>query len=309
MDTKWVIILNPNAANGKAGKKWEQIKEGILAALPIGEVVFTAYAKHAYELVEQAIQEGYRKIIAAGGDGTHNEVVNGIFQQQFVDIKELTYALLPIGTGNDWIRTHGISRKVDEWIDMMKKAHHIWHDIGIATLPKANEKRYFINIAGMAYDAFVVKYMERYRKWMPHPIFYRLMILWCLFKYRLENIELKFNQIHLKTYFYTINIGLCRFSGGGMEICPHATPTDNQLALTYAKRLSKLAVIFNTYRFFNGTIGELKAVDLVQAKEVTIDTRGVGVEVDGEYIGESPVQFQILPSALKLIVTSYNPFV
>ena len=304
MNTKWVIILNPYAANGRAGKEWKQIEDKIFAALPIGEVLVTAYAKHAYELVEQAVQKGYRKIIAAGGDGTNNEVVNGIFQQQSVAIKELTYALLPIGTGNDWIRTHGISRKVDEWLNMMKKGHYIWHDVGIAILPQLAQTRYFINIAGMAYDAFVVKYMKKYRQWMPHPIFYRLMILWCLFKYRLENMELKFNQTHLKTYFYTINIGLCRFSGGGMEICPHANPTDAQLALTYAKRLSKLAVILNTYRFFNGTIGNLKGVELTQTRAVAIETPGIGVEVDGEYIGESPVQFQMLSSALKIIVTS-----
>jgi diacylglycerol kinase family enzyme len=86
------------------------------------EVAQTSFPLHAVELVEKAVQTGYRQILAVGGDGTNNEVVNGIMRQKEVPSHAITYALLPIGTGNDWIRTHGIPKDVGEWLAMWKQA-------------------------------------------------------------------------------------------------------------------------------------------------------------------------------------------
>lgn len=300
---QWFVILNPKAGGGRAMKIWKRVRPQLEKLDLIAHVESTTHKGHATTIVKEAIEAGYRKLLTVGGDGTNNEVVNGMMQQQEVPSVELTYALLPVGTGNDWIRTHQIPKKTDAWLAMIKKGKWNIQDVGLAKLVDESKRRYFVNIAGLAYDAFVVKYMETHSRWIAHPIIFQVMILWCLFKYRLEKAVLNYDKQSVSDYFYTINVGLCRFSGGGMEICPQAQPNDQHFALTFAKSISKLGVIRNIYRFFNGTIGELPQVETTLAKEVVVETKGIGVEVDGEFVGESPVHFELIPNALKVIVT------
>ena len=100
----WFIIVNPKANGGRLEKEWEHIKQ----CLNYNHINFfikkTTHPNHATELTKDAIENGYKKIIAVGGDGTCNEVANGILQQKIIPSSDITFALLPVGTRNDWIK-------------------------------------------------------------------------------------------------------------------------------------------------------------------------------------------------------------
>ncbi|MBK7336340.1 MAG: acylglycerol kinase family protein [Saprospirales bacterium] len=98
----WYTIVNPAGGNGTVQKRWPRIEAALLQAGVRFEVVFTEARGHATELARNAVESGWRHILAVGGDGTNNETVNGILQQQAVPPSEVCYALLPVGTGNDW---------------------------------------------------------------------------------------------------------------------------------------------------------------------------------------------------------------
>lgn len=104
-DQEWLAILNPVSGGKKAAKD----KEKILAALDSMNIhyqlVETEFTGHAIELTQSAIHKGYRKIMAIGGDGTVNEVLNGIYRQQIAKPIEVAFSFIPVGTGNDWVRT------------------------------------------------------------------------------------------------------------------------------------------------------------------------------------------------------------
>ncbi len=299
--THWFIIANPAAGKGKVRKRLPQIKKEWQETKLSGKLVETTHRGHAIELAQMAIEQGYRKILAVGGDGTGNEVINGIFNQNQISTSEITYCLLPIGTGNDWVKTHQISKKLSDFWSMMKKEKTIIHDIGQVDYQKAGqrEKRFFINVAGLADDAYVVQKTEQSRK---TP--YLWLTLTSLFSYRLPKARILYDQQTVEDYFYTINAGICRYSGGGMRIVPHAKPDDGQLALTFARQLSKWGVISNSYRFYNGTIGDHPQVSCVQVQKIRVEAiqEPIGVEVDGEYLGETPVDISILPAVLRVLV-------
>jgi diacylglycerol kinase (ATP) len=154
-------------------------------------------------------------------------------------------------------------------------------------------ERYFINVAGMAYDAFGVQLSEG-KNWRFPKIQYLFHALSGLFKYKIHRAKLIFDEQKIIDYFYIINVGICKYSGGGMQLVPHAVPND-----------SKLDVILNSYRFYNSSLLEHSKVEGSLTKKIrveTMDDEPTGVEVDGEYIGESPVEFSILPKALKIII-------
>ncbi|NRB47328.1 MAG: diacylglycerol kinase family lipid kinase [Saprospiraceae bacterium] len=302
----WYIIINPAASGGKAAKLWPSIERDLLAAGVSFSTAFTSYSREATSLAKEAIAKGYRCLMAVGGDGTNNEVINGILQQDIVPSSSIVYCLLPVGTGNDWIKTHGIPRARKAWLEMFLAGHESQQDIGWVEYQKEGElkRHYFANVAGLAYDAFVVHYVEALKTHLANKLIYLWVVLRCLWKYQLRKAKLLFKNQTVEDYFYTINIGVCRYSGGGMQFVPHADPKDGLLALTYAGKLKKWQVIWNTYRFYNGSIGSHPLVYTDQVEQVTIESEGTLLEVDGEYLGKTPAQFGITKQALRFICPS-----
>lgn len=305
-ENTWFVIINPAAGQGTFKSHLKQSLRLLESQGISMNVVYTEYPKHAIELVRLGVEQGFRKIIAFGGDGTNNEVVNGIMQQELVDSKELTYCLLPVGTGNDWIKEYQIPKNLNAWVKMLKAGNHTLQDVGLVHYHQAGEaqQRYFTNVAGMAYDPFVLAEMAKLRRPVTNRLAYLLYGMYYVFKYKLPKARVQFNGKVVEDKFYLINAGICRYSGGGMQLVPHAVPHDGRLALTLAGALSKLGVIFNSYRFYNGTIGGHKKVDTFQAETIRVEAmeEPILVEVDGEVIGETPVVFSLVPGALRVLV-------
>ncbi len=305
---QWFVIVNPAAGHGQAGRRWPRLERCLRAVLPLGEVVFTTGRGSAGLLVDQAIAKGYRRLIAVGGDGTNHEVVNGIMNQRVVPTASLRYALLPVGTGNDWRRTHRIPRRLGQWLKMIEEGHTQLQDVGIVRYQEEAAQprtRYFVNVAGLAYDAFVVRRSSHLRPWLVSPLIYPLLIIRFLFQYRPGLSRIRFNGQQKEDRFYTINAGIGRFSGGGMQLTPHANPRSGRLALTTASMISPLNVLLNCWRFYTGTIGGHPKVSLYQPTSFSVeplDEEELLLEADGEYLGRAPATFDIIPQALCIIV-------
>jgi diacylglycerol kinase (ATP) len=304
----WFVIVNPVGGNGNVRKQWPTIQQALEARGFRLEVAQTSFPLHAVELVEKAVQTGYRQILAVGGDGTNNEVVNGIMRQKEVPSHAITYALLPIGTGNDWIRTHGIPKDVGEWLAMLEAGYTIQQDVGQVeyAAEEGRANRYFANIAGLAYDAYVVSVTERRRRWVVGRFIYLLLVLACLFRYKLRKATLTIDGKADTDRFYTINVGICRYSGGGMQFVPHAVPDNGRFAYTSAGPLSILDVVRATPYFYNGRVGEYKMVKTGEAEVLRVEhppgEAPTLLEVDGEFLGTTPAVFTILAKALTIVV-------
>ncbi len=309
MDTnarRWFFIVNPAAGNGLAARRWPAIWTLLQQRLPGCEAVFTRHRGHAGQLVETGLSKGFRHIAAVGGDGTNHEVVNGLMQQRAVPLQEIVYTLFPIGTGNDWIRTYGIPRQPDAWVEMALGGRILPQDVGVVHYHADDEARvrYFANVAGLAYDGFIVRYAERNKQLVTGRLMYLALILLGLFRYRLSRAVVRFDDQEESGFFYTINGGICRYSGGGMQLVPHADPADGLLALTIARRLTKAGVLLNTWRFYNAGIGAHPKVSLHQVKRIEVtsaDNTPVLVEADGEFLGHSPVIMYIAGEKLRVL--------
>jgi len=302
---EWYIILNPMAANGRAERVWPEIAKLLEVSKLDYEMVRTQRRNHAADLVAAGTARGFYKIMAIGGDGINNEVINGIFLQKHIPTQKIEYTLIPMGTGNDWSRMHKIPTDYHQWIPLLTKAVKVKQDIGVLSYFKNNtpQKRYFANVAGLAYDGFLCKKMSE-KKDFTNAIGFLWLTLKELFKYELRPAKVVFDKYEIIDHFYTINIGICRYSGGGMQFVPHAISDDGLLALTIAGPLSKWNVMLNSWRFYNGTIPRHPLVKTFQTKEVVIETIGdlpTDVEVDGEYLGTTPVRCTILEKALIIL--------
>ena len=304
---KWLVILNPVAGNGAVAKRWPTIEEHFRVGGLDFEVLQTTARTHASQLTMTGIQNGVRYILAVGGDGTNNEVINGILLQKVVPPSAITYALLPIGTGNDWQRTYRLPKDIPSFLSMLLAQRTRMQDIGeVSYFKEGKQKRHFFtNVAGMAYDAFVVRVIEQESFTVHNKLLYLYMIIRCLWKYRLTKAKVEWEGKVAEDHYYTINVGICSYSGGGMQLVPHAIADDGLLAVTLAGPMSKLEVLLNTYRFYNGSVAEHSKVQTFQTRQlkvVPLTDQPIYLEVDGEFLGEAPVEFTIHEKVLKVVV-------
>ena len=303
----WHIIVNPAACGGKAQKHWEKTAVQLLKKGLAFEVYLTEQKGHATTLADEIIARGGRHILGVGGDGTNSEIVHGILSQTHCPSSEIIYTLFPLGRGNDWARTYGFKANTTELLKRMEEGKTVFQDIGkvIFQGKTGKETRFFVNVAGMAYDGYLVKTSEEKTGGIRGAIHYQLMILYCLASYRAPSGTVRFNGKEVSDKFYLINVGLCKYSGGGMQLVPHAEPNDGLLALTIARNVPKWDVVLQTPRFYNGTLGDYRLVDLYQSKSIEVsheDDLPILLEVDGEYIGTSPASFAAVENALKILI-------
>jgi diacylglycerol kinase family enzyme len=248
-----------------------------------------------------AVREGHTFIVGVGGDGTHHDLVNALVVHDLLG--QVTYAPLPLGSGNDWCRTLGIPRHILRWIEVIKKGNTIDHRIGKLTYEQGAgpQVRYFINVAGLAYDAEVVRRsgtLPVRHRWM-----YPFLTLAYLKGFTQPELELRYDGQLVTGRFHTINLGIGRYNGGGMRLVPQADPTADTLALTYARNLPTGRIIANGWRFYTDTIGRVEGVTTTHARHVTI-SGATRLEADGELLGTAPVTAALIPRRLRVICGS-----
>lgn len=304
---KWIVIVNPAAGGGRAGRLWPSVAMRICETLSPAVVLYSKYKGHIATLVDEQAAHGVRRFVVVGGDGSWHELVNGVMEQAHAPAKDFVLALLPVGTGNDWIRTYGIPREPAAWIQWFGMTAARRMAVGRLRYEDAGGRvhtRYFMNVAGLAYDGYVVRYTTTLRPpRYSRKIFYQLAILRCLFRFRPLAATVWYDDQVISQHFYTIHIGLGRYAGGGMQPCPHARPGDQSLALMYAGPVSRWGVIRSLPLFFNGQIGTHPQVELAHTQRVRIEAAGEALllEADGEFLGHTPVEIDFVPEALQVI--------
>lgn len=300
VDQEWVVILNPFAGKKKGAKH----KDKIFALLDKYKIsyqpILTEHSGHAIELTSRLIGEGHRKFIGIGGDGTMNEIVNGIFGQTGVNTQDIVLAFIPVGSGNDWVRTVGIEHDYEAAIKTIKTGNYFLHDVGKVSHTTSSGKsvRYFANIAGLAYDAFVVQRVNKKKSGN-----YKFTVLTSLMKYKPQVVKLilddkeSFNEI-----MFSAAIGHGRFNGKGMMQLPDAVPDDGVFDLTVYKACTKMQVIKNTNKLYDGSFVSLPFIVQYTARKIRVESESpVYIETDGEELGHTPIEIEMLTRSLKII--------
>ena len=303
---KWLIIVNPNAGVKKGGKDWPLISRLLNSAGLSHLCVLTEHRDHANQLAYEFIEEGYRNIVVVGGDGTLNEVVNGIFLQKHVSPSAITLGMIPVGTGNDWCRTFGIPFDYKDAIGILKNGKTFLQDVGQISYFKNQDpiQRHFINIAGMGYDALVAKKTNISKeKGRGGPLTYLFFVFSSLFQYKFIEAVIEIdNQQVFKGEMFSMNVGICKYNGGGMMQVPAAIQDDGLFDVTLIKKAPKWMVIRHASKLYDGTLVKLPIVETYRGKSIRIRSIGkIYLEADGESLGHSPFVYEILKQSLKVV--------
>lgn len=312
IEEKCLVIVNPNSGSRKGLKDWDLIAKLLVQYGIKFDNVFTEHKIHAIELSRKAVLDGYRKIIVAGGDGTMNEVINGIFSQDKVPTDQVKIGMIPVGTGNDWGRMYDIPNNYEEAIKILQNDKTFIQDTGKVTYKNTKiHTRYFVNMAGMGYDALVAQKTNTMKEQgKGGPFAYLINLFLGLIQYKFNHMMIVIDGVQkYNGKVFSVSIGICKYNGGGMMQLPNAVPNNGEFDITLIKKASKFKVITNIKNLYDGSFVKIPEVETFTGKKIEIVARpkhSVFLEADGESLGHSPLEFTIIPKSVCLISGKTN---
>ena len=301
MVNSWFIIVNPIAGNLKFSTAWKKIQLLLDVRKINYSFAVTLYSRHEVELVQNAIQKGFRNIISVGGDGTLHHVVNGIMIQRYVKSSDITIGVIPLGTGNDWIKTYNIPNNIEKAIELIHYKKTILQDIGVANTEN-NKVSYFNNVAGLGYDGYTVNKLKKMKSF--GAVAYLLSGLAGFLFYKKTVFKINFNSKSIETNCLMTMVGVCKFSGGGMQFTKDVNTTDGLFDITIVKNLNIFDIISNIKKLYNGHIVHHKKVETYKTDIITVIPQASKpyIQADGELIGVGKVTFKIISKAINFVI-------
>lgn len=304
---KSVVIANPAAAAGTVGRRWEQHNRTITEVYGLSEVIFTSCRGEATELTRRALRDGAERIVAVGGDGTINEVVNGFFDERGEALGAgAALALYPAGTGGDLARSLGLDG--GERDRALLEVSERRCDLGRATLRTRNGDevlRYFINIASFGASGLIVEKVNTTTKRFGGRASFMWGTMKGLLAYRNQRLRVRVDDVFEEDVLVnTVAVANGRYFGGGMMVAPEARVDDGLFDIVIIGDISVGTFVRYSGRIYAGTHGTLPEIRMMRGKRVTVTPLArepVLVDTDGEQAGVVPAEFEIVPRALRLI--------
>ena len=307
---KTLTVVNPNSSNHNTGKIWPQIHISLKNTIGRFDVAFTKHVSHATQITQDALAQGYERIIAVGGDGTYNEIVNGFFDDQQVTHPNVHLGLIPCGTGGDLRKTLGIGISLADCLPVLQGNHVQKVDLGRVwfTDVQGNQAmRHFINITSFGIGGLVDRLVNQSSKAFGGKVSFLIGTVKAIVSYRNQAVRLKVDQTFEQTL--TVNniaVANGQYFGGGMWVAPHAKIDDGLFDVVILGDFSKLDLIRDGTKIYNGRHLENKKVQSLQGRVVEAHpqepTQEVLIDMDGEHIGRLPARLEIIPKAISVIV-------
>ena len=299
------VIVNPASASGSTGRRWKQIADGLSSAGITFESWFTTAPEDATRLARLACLAGFTRVVAVGGDGTLNEVVNGLLDASGQPLNDVALGLLSCGTGDDFARGNGVRGDIGRMIRAISAGSRRV-DIGQVTFQDASQQqanRFFINVADMGLGGDVATRINAMSKHLgARPAFIYAAVR-SLISYRNKPLRLCVDDGPWEeTTCKLVAVANGSYFGGGMMIAPLSQPDDGWFDVVIAGDLSFAESLTAMPRLYSGTHLALPKVRCLRARSVRIEApEAMVLELDGEPVGHGPVHFQLLASRLKLL--------
>jgi diacylglycerol kinase (ATP) len=290
---KLCVILNPSAGSIRDPNNLVER----IARFRNVEIFTTTKPGSAARFARTAIRKGRDIIVAAGGDGTLNEVINGIGE----NLGDARVGLLPLGTGNDFARTVGVPTDLDAALDVIRAGKTRAVDLVRVT---SDEVRYFVNVSAGGFSGLVDEKLTPEMKKTWGPLAYLRSVAAALPELRAYRTTLAFdNAESLRLDLYNVVVANGRYIGGGTLIAPDAAIDDGLLDIILIQKRSAPELALLAAQVVVGAHLSSDAIVFRRTAKLTVNSKpGMWFNVDGELVGNEPARFEILPRALRFVV-------
>ena len=305
----YFFIVNPRAGSGKTMYEWLPAERKLKRLGIPCDIALTDHKRHATALAQQAAAEGYRRIIAVGGDGSLHEVFNGTCRwcaATGVPTEEFLLGVVPIGSGNDWIRSLAVPNDTIEVVDLIRRNSFGRMDV-MRVKSSGGRTAYMANIGGVGFDSHVCKRVNTQKEsGRRGKLIYLNSLRYTIFNLKSINISVVADgEVVFTGLCYSVAFGNGRYSGSGMRQVPLAVLDDGLLDYTIIPKTPLLKVVKELPRLFNGTLhqsvyvisGKCRSLQIVPMDEQSNDI----FELDGEIEGLLPMSIEVTGHMINVI--------
>ncbi|HEX4526035.1 MAG TPA: diacylglycerol kinase family protein [Gaiellaceae bacterium] len=300
MSDNTVFLVNPASSNGSTGKRWPELAHRAARLGLAGETLFSERPGQLIELAGAAVDSGATLVVAVGGDGTLNEVVNGIAR------REVELATIPIGTGMDFVRTYGIPTAFDDAVQVARDGRTRTIDAGLVgyrTWAGEEAERWFANVGSVGMSGAVAQRANGMSKALggKATFFYALTRVFLEWENTDVTVQLDGAERHGRMHDVIVANGA--WHGGGMMLAPGAQPDDGLFDVVLIGDVGKVDFLTTAPKIYKGKHVHHPKVEVLQSTRVEVDSaEHLPIEVEGEQVGTTPATFEVVPGALRLRV-------
>ena len=290
-----VFLVNPASDNGKTGRRWAALAHRAAGLGLDGE---TLYSERPGHLIELAASSPANVVVAVGGDGTMNEVVNGLMERD--DRPEL--AVIPLGTGMDFVRTYGIPNRFEEAVRVAAGSKTRTIDVG--RVEHSRGTRFFANVGSVGMSAAVAQRANGMSKALggKATFFYALTRVFLEWQNTPISVELG-DGTRREARMHDVIVANGRWHGGAMMLAPDAEPDDGLFDVILIGDINKRDFVTTAPKIYKGTYLAHPKVELLRARVVSVGApEHLPIELDGEQVGATPARFEVVPRALRIRV-------
>ena len=295
------FLVNPASAGGSTGTHWPEIARRAAELGLIGDTLFSERPEHLRELARQAAAGGVELLVAVGGDGTVNEVVNGLAAER----TSAELAVIPRGTGVDFVRTFDIPTKLDDALRVALTGRSRAIDLGRATFRSwsgGEQSSCFANVASAGMSGAIAKRVNESKSRFAKASYF-LATFAVFARWQTSDVRVAVDDESRSARMRDVVVANCRYFGAGMEICPEAEPDDGLLDALLIGDVTKTDLALTLPKIYRGTHLPHPKAELLRGKAVSVDADvPLPIQLDGEQPGTTPVRFEVLPKALRLRV-------
>ncbi len=296
-----VFLVNPASAGGSTGKRWPEIAHRAAALGLAGDAFISEEPGQLVSLAADAVRGGAELLVVVGGDGSVNEVVNGIAEAEDVEL-----AVIPRGTGWDFVRTYDIPRDLDAAVAIALNGAVREIDLGLVsyrTWAGADGRAYFANVASAGISGAIAQRANEASKALGGKISYYWATLAVFARWQTGEMRLSVDDEIRGGKMIDVVVANGRYLGGGMMMCPDAEPDDGQFDVLLIGDVTKRDLLFVLPKTYRGKHLPHPRLEILRGRVITVDAdEPLPIELDGEQPGTTPARFEVVPHALRLRV-------
>jgi YegS/Rv2252/BmrU family lipid kinase len=297
-----VFLVNPASANGSTGRRWPELARRAAAVGLEGDALLSERPGHLAELAREAALGGASLLVVVGGDGSVNEVANGLAGLP----SPPEVAIVARGTGWDFVRTFAIPRGIEDAARIALDGVTRDVDLGRVTYRAWDgheAEAVFANVASAGMSGAIAQRANETTKALGGKMSY----LWATFavfaRWSATDVRLRVDAQERDGLMFDVVVANGRFLGGGMEMCPDAAPDDGLFDVLTIGDITKLDLVRTMPKIYRGTHLPHPKAELLRGRTVQVETeQPVPIQLDGEQPGTTPVRFEVLERALRLRV-------
>jgi diacylglycerol kinase (ATP) len=295
------FLVNPASDNGRTGTRWPELAHFAAEQGLAGRALVSERPGHLTELAREAVAGGATLLVVVGGDGSVNEVVNGV-----VGTGEVELAVVARGTGWDFVRTYGIPRAAEAALRIARDGRTLPIDVGrvaYRTWDGSEAVHYFANVASAGMSGAIALRANETTKALGGKASYLWAILAVFSRWRAGEVRVGVNGETREGRMHDVVVANGRYLAGGIKICPDARPDDGVFDVLVIGDLTKRDLSVTLPKAYAGRHLPHPKAELLRGAVVEIDApEPLPIQLDGEQPGTTPARFEVVPGAVRLRV-------